>query len=93
MRRFLCWLLVLFIASVGTVGFAEEETAVEREAADSASSTRRMLILPGKIVTGKTVTVSAPFGGILADYSVRKGDIVSADESLFSIKPPRCTPP
>jgi len=93
MRKFVCGLLVFCLLSVGALAApAEEDGAwtpdlVEEAARETVfNPPRRMLMLQGKIVTGKTVTVPAPFGGILADYSLRKGDIVAAGETLFTIE-------
>lgn len=46
---------------------------------------RRALMLPGNVVAGRTVTVQAPFGGQLEDFTVRAGDIVPPDAVLFEV--------
>ena len=54
-------------------------------AAGYSEDDRRAIILSGTVVAGQTVAVLAPFGGAVENFTVRKGDIVSAGESLFSL--------
>lgn len=93
MRQFCSILLALWLLVVSAVaGLAEEEwssdtmTMEEEVWAPPYTPRQRMLMLQGKIVTGKAVPVAAPFGGILAEYSHRKGDVVAVGEELFSIE-------
>lgn len=64
-------LLMCLVCAVSVQGFAAEE--------------KRMFILSGTVVAGETITVLAPFGGIVSDFSLRKGDFVNAEDTLFTI--------
>ena len=39
----------------------------------------------GSVVCGKTLTVPAPFGGVLADVSVRRGDLIREGDLICTI--------
>ena len=67
-KRNAVFLMLCALCLVGT-GFSEDA--------------RRAMILPGTVVAGQTVAVLAPFGGAVENFTVRKGDIVSAGETLF----------
>lgn len=45
------------------------------------------LTLTGNVVAGETALVTAPYGGRLGAFNVREGDLVTADQVLFSVVP------
>lgn len=58
------------------LALAEEETVAKR----------RMMMIPGHVVAGKTSTVLAPFGGRAHDFTVKKGDFVQSGDTLFTLE-------
>ena len=45
------------------------------------------LTLSGRVVAGETALVTAPYGGTVAPFRVREGDVVTAGEALFVLEP------
>lgn len=43
------------------------------------------LILSGNVVAGETVSITAPFGGSLNDFTLKAGDSVEAGDALFAL--------
>jgi len=41
---------------------------------------------PGSVVSARTVSVVAPYGGLLNDFALREGDAVKAGDELFSVR-------
>lgn len=70
-KETLALFLLCFLCVLVVPGFAEDA--------------RRAIMMPGSVVAGETVNVLAPFGGTVADFSLRKGDFVSAEDNLFTI--------
>jgi biotin carboxyl carrier protein len=60
---------------------AEENAPALPDGADN----RDTMILSGSVTAKDTFSVKAPFGGPVADYNLRTGDKVQADDVLFSL--------
>lgn len=100
MKKMVLVFVALWLLCCMATGFAEESVQEEsiqevlqeeieledRQEDRRLEEIRQMIILSGTVVAGQTVAVSAPFGGTVEDFTVRKGDIVSAGEKLFSLK-------
>jgi len=69
----LCMVLLLILSG----------TAVASE--DSRLS-KRYMMLTGTVEAGATVAVTAPFGGVLLDSSLKEGDVVRAGDVLHTIE-------
>ncbi len=93
MKKWMCLLLSLLMLSQAAIVFAEgtaepAETEAPAPAVTRAPvdlSARRQIMMPGTVTAGRTVTVLAPFGGMLEEVLVKKGDFVSAQDLLFSL--------
>ncbi|MCL1795482.1 MAG: HlyD family efflux transporter periplasmic adaptor subunit [Clostridia bacterium] len=72
----ICVCLCLAIFSAGT--WAEEGAPQNQYYA---------LTLTGRVVAGETALVTAPYGGRVAPFGIREGDIIAADEPLFVLEP------
>ncbi len=72
MKKSLCIAVAVLMAAL-PLGMALAET-------DGQAVT-----LSGRVEAGETITVAAPYGGLLGDYTLRAGDIVSEGDALFTI--------
>jgi len=53
---------------------------------EDISFVKRSMMLDGTVEPGKTVAVTAPFGGVLLDTSLKAGDIIRAGDVLHTIQ-------
>lgn len=76
MKKLLCMTLALMMVVSLTASALAEETG----------AATKTLSLSGNVVAGQTITVKAPFGGIVADYTLRTGDQVRAGDALLALQ-------
>lgn len=93
MRKIARILFVLCLLLALSAGAFAEDTAItaapyEEESAEPAyNAYAYSLTLSGHVVAGETALVTAPYGGHVEPFKARQGDLVAADDTLFTIKP------
>lgn len=70
-------LAVMLLWGMGTVALAEDATQGTGKGKDFS--------ITGKVVAGESVSLTAPYGGKVLDYSLREGDVVQPGASPFTI--------
>ena len=76
-NRLVSALLVLVLGcALGASAFAEETPAVSRAA----------FSIPGQVVAGESVSLTAPYGGKIMDHTARVGDVLQPGQTVFSIE-------
>lgn len=79
LMRKICWAILLSLLLATPAGASQ--------ASQAATETPGITVVSftGKIVAGRTVSVTAPFGGTVQDFNWRAGDAVSAGGVLLSL--------
>lgn len=70
-------LAVTLLWGMGTVALAEDAT--------QGTAKGKGFSITGKVVAGESVSLTAPYGGKVLDYSLREGDVVQPGASPFTI--------
>ncbi len=94
MRKTPCLMLVLLLLLLPMTlpAFATDAAALPRTAPPVAAPSAA-LILTGKVEASESLTIPAPFGGIVDDFTVTSGLRVAAGEVLFTLRPVRVYAP
>ena len=69
-------LIAVLVCTLGAPAFAEDEPIVSRTA----------FSISGYVVAGESVSLIAPYGGRLLDFTVRTGDVLQPRQTVFSIE-------
>lgn len=74
MRKLCAWMLAaILLLSIMTTALGEEPA-------------KNTLELYGNVAAGETLTITAPYGGRLADFTLKAGDLVAKGDTLFTLE-------
>lgn len=87
MRKIAIYALALCLLLLAPQGAMGEDLIPATEDATLPAEDLIPLTLSGSVVAGETALVTAPYGGRVDTFRLRAGDLVTAGQTLFTIKP------